>query len=161
MSTVLWERREPALHVYREHSKAISGSGTVVALAGVVILGFSLAGPASIGQLILGAALIVVGSLTASMYGEVRIGDTSVQIRLVPVPHRVIAIADIRKVEPVDITPLRYGGWGWRKRGRGRTALIMSGGRGACLHLADGTQFVVSGRAGRALLTELGGRRSL
>lgn len=143
------------MKVHREYSKVISGSGAVVALAGVVILGFALAGPASIAQLILGAALILVGAFTASMYGEVRIGDTTVEIRLVPMPRRTIDIADIRKIEPIDIRPMSFGGWGWRKRGRRKTALIMSGGPGGRIQLKDGSEFVVSGRPGRALLTEV------
>ena len=144
------------MKVYREHSKVITGVGVVVALAGVVVLGFALAGSASIWQVIVGAALIMVGSLIASMYGEIRIGQHQVELRLVPVPGRTIDIADIRKVEPIDIAPLRFGGWGWRRTGRGTTALILSGGPGARLLLADGSQFVVSGRAGRALLADLG-----
>lgn len=143
------------MKVYREHSIVITVGGTVVALAGVVILGFALAGSASILQLILGAVLMVIGSLTASMYGEVRIDRPEVEIRLVPFPGRTIKAADIKSVEPIDVSPLRFGGWGWRRTRQRTTALIMRGGPGARLRLTDGSQFIVSGRAGRALLTEL------
>lgn len=88
------------------------------------------------------------------MYGEVRIGKAEVQIGLVPMPRRTIKRADIKSVEPVDIKPMGYGGWGWRRR-PGTTALILKGGSGARLRLSDGSQFIVSGRGGHALLTEL------
>lgn len=143
------------MKVYREHSTVITVVGAVVALAGVVILGFGLAGASGVWQLILGALLFVIGSLTASMYGEVRIGKSEVEIRLVPMPLRTIKIADIKSVEPIDIAPLRFGGWGWRRTGGRTTALILKGGPGARLSLADGSQFIVSGRPGQALLTEL------
>lgn len=144
------------MKVYRERSTVITTVGAVVALAGVLLLGFGLAGPASVGQLVVGAGLMVIGSLTAAMYGEVSIGTSQVEIRMVPVPRRTIKITDIKSIEPVDISPMRYGGWGWR-RTRGRTtALIFSGGPGARVRLKDGSQFIVSGRPGRALLAELG-----
>ena len=143
------------MKVYREHSTVITVVGTVVALAGVVILGFALAGSASVGQLVLGAILLVVGSLTASVYGEVSIGESQVEIRLVPVPRRTIKFSDIKSVEAIDISTMRFGGWGWRRRGRQTTGLILKGGPGARLSLTDGSQFIVSGRGGQALLTEL------
>ncbi|WP_446666871.1 hypothetical protein [Flexivirga sp. B27] len=143
------------MQVYRERSAVITVGGAVVALAGVVTLGFALAGESSIGQLILGGILLVMGSLTAGIYGEVRIDARKVDLRMVPAPHRVIDIADIKSVEPIDIAPLKYGGWGWRRTGRRTTALIMRGGPGACLQLTDGSRFLVSGRLGRQLLTAL------
>lgn len=144
------------MKVYREHSKPITAAGAAMALAGVVILGLALSASSGVGQVILGALLLLVGSLTAAMYGEVRIDSSQVEIRLVPVPRRTIELSDITSVEPVDISPLRqYGGWGWRRRPH-TTGLILSGGPGACLRLADGSRFVVSGRAGQALLAELG-----
>lgn len=143
------------MKVYREHSKVITGIGAVVALAGVVILGFGLSASASVWQLLLGAVLMMIGSLTASVYGEVRIGKSEVEIRMVPMPQRTIKIAEIKSVEPIEISPRRFGGWGWRRTGPHSTALILNGGPGARLRLTDGSQFIVSGRAGRALLTEL------
>lgn len=143
------------MKTYRERSIVITTVGSVVALVGVVILGFALSGSAGVLQLVVGFALFVLGSLIASMYGEVSIGTSEVDIRLVPVPRRTIAIADIKSVEPIDIAPMQFGGWGWRRRAQRTTALILRGGPGARIRLTDGSQFVVSGRLGKALLTEL------
>lgn len=144
------------MKTYRERSAVITTVGSVLALAGVLILGFAMSGSAGIVQLVIGFALFVLGSLIASMYGEVSISSSEVNIRLVPVPRRTIAIADIASVEPVDISPMQFGGWGWRRRARRTTALVLRGGPGARIKLSDGSQFVVSSKLGRTVLSELG-----
>lgn len=143
------------MKVYRERSAVITAVGSVVALAGVVILGFPLAGSSGIVQLVIGAGLLVIGALTAGMYGELSISASEVDIRLVPVPRRTIARADIASVEPLDISPMQFGGWGWRRRSGRTTALILRGGPGARIRLRDGSKFVVSSRLGGILLSEL------
>ncbi len=79
---------------------------------------------------------------------EVKVGGGCLSYRMYPLhlQFRDVGCYEIAAVEEVSYQPLReYGGWGIRRGKKGR-AYTVSGNRGVCISLSDGTSFLIGSR---------------
>ncbi|WFN33782.1 DUF6141 family protein [Methanogenium sp. S4BF] len=88
---------------------------------------------------------------------EVRVGGGRLSYRVYPVhlQFRDVNCLGIAAAESVSYRPLRdYGGWGirWGKRG---AAYMVSGNRGVCVSLSDGTSFLIGSQRADELAAAL------
>jgi hypothetical protein len=63
-----------------------------------------------------------------------------------PWPTSHIALSSIKTAIAIDVRPSAHGGWGYRGSRRlfGKAAVVVRGGDGIRIDLADGTEFVVT-----------------
>ena len=99
--------------------------------------------------LVLAAATFAVGlALLLFATARVRVDRAGMSIALGPLglPRIRVLLARIREARPVDVTPLRRGGWGYRgSMGLvGRAAVIIRRGRGLEVQRTDGATLVVT-----------------
>lgn len=91
-------------------------------------------------------ALVVGVLVLATTYGmELQVDGRGARVRLFGLPWPIARadLADIVSAEATDLSPARWGGWGYRITPHGR-AIILRGGAGVVLHLADGSHLAVS-----------------
>jgi hypothetical protein len=63
--------------------------------------------------------------------------------------------ADILTVEDLGVvSPLTYGGWGWRTLGDGHHALVLDHGPVVKIVMTDQTTFIIGGPSRRRLLSD-------
>jgi hypothetical protein len=134
-------------------------------LAGVALGGAAVVagGPAA---WVLGAAALAAVALIASLSElEAIVDERGLTVALGPlgVPRAHVPLADIAWVEPIDVDPWRWGGWGWRWLPHRRaTAIVMRAGEGVRVARRDGRQLVVTvpdARTAAGLLADLADRR--
>jgi Domain of unknown function (DUF1648) len=93
------------------------------------------------------AALLIVIAilLVVSAFVRVDAGESGVKVSLGPVrlPRRRYPIRSITGAGAVEITPLAYGGWGWRIL-PGRRAYIIRGGQAIRIERPNGVAIVVT-----------------
>lgn len=59
-------------------------------------------------------------------------------------PRQTVPLAEISRAETTVVDPWRVGGWGYRARGRGRTAIVIRGGEGVRVVRTDGRELLVT-----------------
>jgi len=149
--------------VYREvqHFSPFVVGGTIALLAVALAL-IALLGPSSPGQ---GwappalAAVIMVAAASALLMLRLvtEVDSHDVRVRLAPFqPHgRVVVLADVAAVRPLQYSPLRdYGGWGIRK-GRTGWAYNARGDRGVLLTLGSGDTLLIGSQQPERLAAAL------
>ena len=116
-----------------------------VALGVVVAIGIGGVGGAAAG------VGIAMAGLTVLSIVEIRVvvTDGALVIQFsgpLRWPTMALSLADVATIEAIDVTPLRYGGWGYRGSLRlfRRSAVVLRRGPGLRLALNDGRVFVVT-----------------
>jgi hypothetical protein len=100
-------------------------------------------------ELLLGVAvgtglLLFLAVFLLHMTTEVTPTDVRVWFGWAPFYRRVVALHEVRRVEPTTFRPIGdYGFWGIRSGRDGERALIARGNRGVRLELADGSLLVI------------------
>ena len=119
--------------------RAVPALISVVVLLAVVLSW--AAGPV----IVLPFMLLPLGALLASLRFSVAIGPAGVGLRgVLGWPRTLVAIDTITHADVEQVTPMAYGGWGWRVRLDGRTAIVTSAGPGLVIHRADAPAIVVT-----------------
>jgi hypothetical protein len=96
--------------------------------------------------------LLFLAVLLLHMTTEVTPTDVRVWFGWVPIYRRVVALPEIRRVEPTTFRPIAdYGFWGIRSGRDGERALIARGNRGVRLELADGSLLVIGSQRSQEL----------
>lgn len=126
----------------RQHSaplRWVSAGGLVIAVAGFVYL------PAEIAPIV-GIIGLVSAALTF-LLGEVavRIDAAGLHVLWGPLawPRSTLDMADIVAARAEDISPMQWGGWGYRISGRG-TAVVLRRGPGIVVDRTNGRAFAVT-----------------
>ncbi len=130
----------PADHpVWQRHlrSTPLLGVGFGILALGIVLY---VVNPVA-GVLAAVCALVTLplGSITAV------VDETGLDVRFGPMawPRKHVPLARIAAVHAADISPLQWGGWGYRI-GPGRSAVVLRGGPGIVVELVDGRAFAVT-----------------
>jgi hypothetical protein len=120
---------------------ALGGSllGLALAAAGLVTDGAA-------GWILVSSA--VVAALALGWVSTVRVtaSERGLRIGFGPfgVPSKRMPLERIERAEATEIEPLRWGGWGYRWAGRGRSAVVVRRGPGLVLDLRGGGRFAVT-----------------
>lgn len=123
-------------------------TGRVLAVTAVLtaVLGVILA---SIGSIVAGVVCVIAAGIVAA-FSRVTVmvdrrGLTVLYSRF-HWPRTVIALEDVVSVEEVSLSPATWGGWGYRgsRKLAGRAAVLIRGGPGLRVELADGSKLSVS-----------------
>jgi hypothetical protein len=70
--------------------------------------------------------------------------------------RRRIVFSDIERFEAVTYRPIaEYGGWGIRRRGKGKMAYSTSGNQGVRLYLADGKEVLIGSQMAEELVAAM------
>jgi len=95
-------------------------------------------------DLLIGASLLAV-TVTGAMLqrATVRADANGLRVDLGPVVRVRVPLADIRQAQSQELRPMEWGGWGYRVLPN-RRAVILRGGPGLVLDLADGSRFAVT-----------------
>lgn len=116
------------------------------ALGGMCVVGSFAALP--LGVVVAGAAFAAGLALLSCASARVRVDRAGITIALGPVglPRLRVPLARIQEARPIDVWPLRRGGWGYRGSltRSGRAAVIIRGGRGLEIRRTDGATLVVT-----------------
>jgi hypothetical protein len=114
-------------------------------LVGVVVLGAVLyVTGGSVGGAVIPMVVGVVALV--AMFGlSLQVDRAGVRVRLLGLPWPIAraALGQIESAEAQDLRPTQWGGWGYRITPHGR-AVILRGGPGLVVHLADGNHLAVS-----------------
>jgi hypothetical protein len=111
-----------------------------------------------------GALPSVVLLLVYVAFGWIRVSVDARGLRIrygvLPWPVTSVPLDDIRRAERIDLSPLEWGGWGYRgsRKAFGRAAVVLRGGGAIKLQLTDGREFAVTvddAATGAAVLTDL------
>lgn len=97
------------------------------------------------GGIVLASLVLVLLAVSSSMAFRVRVNRQGLRVRsLIGWPNTFVPLAEIEKVEPVDIDPFgEFGGWGWRYGFDGRRGVVMR--KGEALQVTyGGKKFVVT-----------------
>jgi hypothetical protein len=81
-----------------------------------------------------------------AMFGlSLQVDRTGVRVRLIGLSRPIAraSLAQIASAEAKDLRPTQWGGWGYRITPHGR-AVILRGGTGLVVHLADGKHLAIS-----------------
>ncbi|MDX1511054.1 MAG: hypothetical protein R3249_06890 [Nitriliruptorales bacterium] len=119
----------------------------LVAVAGGVFVAFALAEEDKALIALSGLAPLAVVGLAMLAFSSITliVDHTGVEVRYGPTPFRTrVRAADIRSVSVVDVNPWRWG-WGYRMSRRlfKRAAIVVRGGPGVRLEIADGTSLTI------------------
>ena len=95
---------------------------------------------------LLAAILLATVCLAWASQVTVTVAAEGVRVAFGPLrtPSSHIGLEDIETAEAIDVEPLRWGGWGYRLAGRGRTAVVVRRGPGLLLRRRDGRTLVVT-----------------
>lgn len=142
-------------------------TGRVLVMAAVLVLGLAVY-LGSTGEAI-ASVLCVVAAALVSAFSRITVmidrrGVTVLYSRL-RWPRTVVALGDVVDAEPTELSPATWGGWGYRgsRTAIKRAAVLIRGGPGLLVTIADGTKLSVSvddPESAVAALRELIGRRT-
>ncbi|MFF2779172.1 hypothetical protein ACFVU3_30290 [Streptomyces sp. NPDC058052] len=93
------------------------------------------------------AGLLVLFGTLAFVHVEVRVDERAMEVRCghIGVPRRTIPFTEVVDAAYAPtVTPRHWGGWGYRWRPDGGTAVVVRRGEGLVLRLADGRSFTVT-----------------
>lgn len=92
------------------------------------------------------ASFAVLLAIGCGLAFRVRVSDAGLQVRsLLGWPNTRIALADVAKVEVVDVNPFaEFGGWGWRLGLDGRRGVVLRTGPALQVTQESGRVFVVT-----------------
>ena len=135
--------RERAVWIGRAQSPRMLVGGVLLA---AVLAGFALlTGPPGAWV----TATVGIATAVAVIWAsEVRVTVTAAGVRVafgpLNAPSRFIALDQIENAEAIHVEPMRWGGWGYRWAGRGRTGVIVRRGPGMLIRLRDGRRLAVT-----------------
>jgi hypothetical protein len=98
------------------------------------------------GWLLVGSAVAVALAVITASSVRVTASERGLQIAFGPfgVPSNRLPLERIERAEAADIEPLRWGGWGYRWAGPGRSAVVVRRGPGLVIDLRGGRRFAVT-----------------
>ncbi|MFJ8128862.1 hypothetical protein [Streptomyces hydrogenans] len=108
--------------------------------SGIAALGMAVFGCVAVGLLVLFGTL-------AFVHVEVRVDDRAMEVRCghIGLPRRTIPLTEVVDADYAPrVTPRHWGGWGYRWRPDGGTAVVVRRGEGLVVRLADGRSFTVT-----------------
>lgn len=154
---VIWPRSEPVAAADGPAAELprldIGVNERVVYVEQMTSRGFALLAIASalIGVIVAVTVDLVIGAglLAVTVAGlvlqraVVRIDASGFRLGFGPWLRVRIPLADIRQAAPAQLSPMEWGGWGYRVR-PGRRALILRGGPGLVLDLTNESRFAVT-----------------
>jgi uncharacterized membrane protein len=134
---------EHAVWVGHASSPGMALGGSLAAL-GLAAGGLFADGAA--GWILIVSAVVVALALTWLSIVRVTASERGVRIAFGPfgVPSKHMPLDRIERAEATEIEPLRWGGWGYRWAGPGRSAVVVRRGPGLVLDLRDGRRFAVT-----------------
>ena len=134
---------EHAVWIGHASSPGLALGGSLGALA--LAAGGLLAGGAA-GWILVGSAVVVALALTWASTVRVTASEQGLRIAFGPfgVPSKRMPLERIERAEAAEIEPLRWGGWGYRWAGPGRSAVVVRRGPGLVLELRGGGRFAVT-----------------
>jgi hypothetical protein len=118
---------------------------------GWLAVGLLLAGAVSMGTVraLAGLGLVVAGLIVLAFTAlEVRVDRRGVHIAFGALrwPTMNVDLGSIARASAIDVVPMQWGGWGYRGSLRlfGRAAIVLRGGEGLRLDLANGKWLLVT-----------------
>jgi hypothetical protein len=136
-------RDEHAVWVGHASSPRMALGGS---LLGLVLAGAGLVTEGAAGWILIVSALVVALAVTWVSTVRVTASERGLRIAFGPfgVPSKRMPLERIERAEATEIEPLRWGGWGYRWAGPGRTSVIVRRGPGLVLDLRGGGRFAVT-----------------
>ena len=133
---------EQAVWVGHASSPRMALGGSLGALA-LAAGGLLVEGAA--GWILVASAVVVAIALTWVSMVRVTASERGLRIAFGPFgfPSKHMPLERIERAEATEIEPLRWGGWGYRWAGPGRTAVVVRRGPGLVLDLRGGGRFAV------------------
>jgi hypothetical protein len=134
---------EHAVWVGHASSPGMALAGSLAAL-GLAAGGLFADGAA--GWILVGSAVVVGLAVTWVSTVRVTASERGLRIAFGPlgVPSKHMPLERIERAEATEIEPLRWGGWGYRWAGPGRSAVVVRRGPGLVLDLRGGGRFAVT-----------------
>lgn len=134
---------EHAVWVGHASSPRLTLGGSLAALA-LAAGGMVIGGTA--GCILVASAVVLALAMTWISSVRVTASEHGVRIAFGPfgVPSKHLPLERIVDAEAAEIDPLRWGGWGYRWAGPGRSAVVVRRGAGLVLDLRDGGRFAVT-----------------
>lgn len=140
--TVALGGAERAVWIGRARSTRLAVGGGVLG-AGQVAIALRIGLPDGWIALAAGIATAVIFIWVAEV--RVTVASAGVRVSLGPLraPSRFVALEEIEKAEAIEVEPMQWGGWGYR-RGGGYTGWIVRRGPGILIRLRDGRRLAVT-----------------
>jgi hypothetical protein len=117
------------------------GRGPVIIVIGVVLVGIAVAVWSAV------SLLLVVAAIPVMVFSEVRttVSRRGVVVSLgwLGIPHWLVPMADVTGAEVEVVSPLSYGGWGYRAR-PGARAVVVRGGSSLRIHRSHRPDLVLT-----------------
>ena len=134
---------EHAVWVGHASSPGMALAGSLGAL-GLAAGGLFVEGSA--GWILVGSAFVVAIAITWVSIVRVTASERGLRIAFGPFgwPSKHMPLERIERAEATEIEPLRWGGWGYRWAGPGRSAVVIRRGPGLVLDLRGGGRFAVT-----------------
>ena len=122
------------------------GAVCLVAALVAVIVGIANAGGGVVALLLPCVPIGVAAAAFSRIVVAIDRRGFTVDYGPLPWPRTHIELAEIRSAAVTDVVPLRHGGWGYRgsRLVMKRAAVVIRGGEGIHLQLANNRQFVVT-----------------
>lgn len=128
---------------------------------GMAVAGLLVGGAAGWGLVAGGVATAVLLSALSEIVATVDARGLTIAYGPLGWPRQTVPLADVASAERTEIDPWSVGGWGYRKAGSGKTAVVLRGGEGLRVVRRDGRELLVTvpdAATAAGLLTALRGR---